>query len=408
MTESTITPVGNQGKSSESSFIPKSQAPCGNVNNESSFAPSVNNSSIHSETKKRKSPFAPKEVDQNESINRPSYITNSTFLSKSKETPSHMKNQFEPHSSQMEHSQNSQFAQISFNKLYPHESHCLMGIDTFNNCVVIFKDRIVNRVSIDELIFKNKSEVFTSFNEFCKWTNVGNSLIVTGGCKKMQVNTSFLLHINEKNEIEVENLPNMFDSRDRHNLVYLPDKNSVLACGGILKFSSEILDLKLRKWNKTPPLNNARANSTSLYYNNRYVYLIGGMYILLGEKRFSKLDSIEMLDVSKIGSSYVNVEISNYYLELKSLMGVFKVKEDKFLLFGGFDDKNIEASFEMELDPDTGMIKSISNSSLLPPKQETILNPQLLRISNDEVATFSKNFEVISFNFSENRFKCIA
>lgn len=311
-----------------------------------------------------------------------------------------------------DHNLNQQFEKPKFNEslfilnqLYPTINQKLIDIDPKRNCVVIYHENKVTTVPADQLILVNNIKEFSGFNVFSSSIQIGNTLFFTGGYIGNQIATSaFILSINQSNKIEIESLLNMYYPRDRHSLVYIHDKQSVLACGGPMQKTAEIFDLNIRRWKKIPNMNEARFNSSSIYYNSRYVYLIGGLNI-----NKICLNSIEVLDTNAIDLGFSLIDISNYSINLKTLMGVIQYSKGKFLIFGGSKDQDkTDTSFELELSPDSGKIISFTNSLIKPTEEAMIRSNQLLRVNNEELAAYNSKLEVLSFNFNSKKFSYVA
>lgn len=300
--------------------------------------------------------------------------------------------------------QNLNAVHAPLNQLYPNVNEYLLGINTKKSCVVLYENNTLTAIPVNELTLKNKFKEFSYFNKNCSWIQMGNSLFVSGGETITQIDTaSYILTVNQNKTIELDHLPNMYYPRDRHSLVYIEDKHLILASGGVYQSSAEIFDLNTWKWKKISNLNHERMNSTSFYYNNRFVYLAGGAY---HSSKLVNLNSIEVLDTNYIDHGFSLIDLSNYSVDLRLLMGVIRIDKDKFLLFGGIEEVESDgSSFELGLNPETGKVDLLKKSWMATPNQNEFKSSQLLRVNNEEIAAFNSQFEVPGFNFKSKEFR---
>jgi hypothetical protein len=183
--------------------------------------------------------------------------------------------------------------------------------------------------------------------EYSKSINLGNSLLISGGQDQgKQIDSCYLLKVIPDRSyigyrVSVSKFFSLTNKRERHNLLLLRDRNSVIVCGGFYTKSTEIIDLNSNSsWMPMPLMRNERTNATMMYFNNRYVYCIGG-YEMVKENKGSNgiyLGSCETLDMnSPTQWNYINLDAIfslNFGL---CAMGCLEMSPNKFLLVGGFD-----------------------------------------------------------------------
>lgn len=166
----------------------------------------------------------------------------------------------------------------------------------------------------------------------CKYTNIGdNTIIITGGYLEATMsNKVFKLKIYNDLSAELTVLKSLKIARQSHNIIYLPEMNYIVVCGGQNCKASEFLNLSnpSNQWEDLPNLNKPRANAT-LFYLNNYLYCIGG-YNHLTEKYQSGYEMLNMNDLSKGWKEIVNDELG------MSTMGVVILNSNQVILVGGF------------------------------------------------------------------------
>ena len=195
-------------------------------------------------------------------------------------------------------------------------------------------------IKINQSNFQNSSDAFITFPEHSKYVNLGSSLLLTGGyINKQLINNCYLIvvgKLQDQYEVNVMNYGKMREGRERHNIIYLPDRNSVLVCSGFFNKGSEITDINSGEWKSTGTLNETRGNATIAYVNNRFVYVIGGYKINERQHGGMYHGNCEFLDLNNIMSGWTMINFANNTLKL-SAMGVIPLGDQYFLLCGGFD-----------------------------------------------------------------------
>lgn len=192
--------------------------------------------------------------------------------------------------------------------------------------------------------FQEPNKQFVSFPENGKCINLGSSLLITGGYINKELSSACYLLILSKNqktynaiqyEATVMNYGNMIEQRERHNIVFLPDKNKVIVCSGFFNSGSEVTDINSGIWKTIGKMNETRGNATIAYVNNRYIYVIGG-YKILGNKNGIYHGNAEYLDVNNLTLGWKQINFGDNMLK-NSAMGVINIDNNFLLLCGGFD-----------------------------------------------------------------------
>ena len=131
------------------------------------------------------------------------------------------------------------------------------------------------------------------------------------------------------------------EGRERHNLIYLPNKNYVLACGGFFSKSCEYSDIYRGNWELIAPMNKSRGNASMVYVNDRFIYIIGGFELRNDAPKGNYLNDLEIFDVNNFGNGWRLVNFANphkYNLKLTAL-GVVPISKTIFLICGGYDGR---------------------------------------------------------------------
>ena len=183
-----------------------------------------------------------------------------------------------------------------------------------------------------------------------RFVNLGQSVLLTGGMSKdmKPLLKCYLIGIIEndsserpKYSINISPYGDFKIGRERHNLIYLPNKNYVVACGGFLSKYCECSDIYKGNWETMPSMNKSRGNASMAYINNRYIYIMGGFELSYDSPKGNYLNDIEYFDINNFGNGWTNINFSNpygYNLSLTAL-GVVPITKNIFLICGGFDGK---------------------------------------------------------------------
>ena len=197
----------------------------------------------------------------------------------------------------------------------------------------LYKKSILN-INFKEINDYNKGFPFRA----SKFVNVNNSLYLTGGYdlnNKLIGYTYKIWYDIHDNKVLIKRLKDMKIKRDSHNIVYLPQKNSILVCSGNNELSAEILELSKEDnndWKRINNLNEVRQNATIFIANENFVYVIGGYDSPKGKY----LNSYEMIKIDFIENNvWKNFNFNNIDLAF-CCMGVIPKEKNSILLLGGY------------------------------------------------------------------------
>jgi len=183
-----------------------------------------------------------------------------------------------------------------------------------------------------------------------RYVNLGKSILLTGGIiRETELSKKcYLISLIENDlpnkpfyDININPYGDFQEWRERHNLIYLPDKNLVFACGGIISKTCEYTNIYKGYWESVSPLNKSRANASMAYINGRYIYIIGGFELKFGERLGNYLNNLEYFDIRdfKKGWKEINFKNSHKYDLSLTAMGVVQIAKNSFLICGGYDGK---------------------------------------------------------------------
>ena len=189
--------------------------------------------------------------------------------------------------------------------------------------------------------------ILNNINNFTAFCNAKGFLYISGGESEItndldktsiKYNDFFSLDLTklENDKLEINELPNLIESRTWHSMIYVPNKYIFIVGGSNIK-SVELYDIEEKKLTKDSELNEFRCECSLCLVNNMYLYAFFG-FILHQEYN----NSIERCNLLKENRKweYVNYEKSEG-IELKlSFFGISYFKDNELLLIGGNDNDN--------------------------------------------------------------------
>jgi hypothetical protein len=214
----------------------------------------------------------------------------------------------------------------------------------------------IQSVKISKFSFKDIDD--KSINDFppsnCKFVNIGGALLVTGGLEQQKPMSKCYILLVEKDKngqysCIIKPYAPMIDKRERHNLIYLPDKKMVMACSGFFTSTCEVTEIdKESKWTMKPTLNQSRANATMFYINNKYIFCLSGFTVIRDKGNY--LNSLEYIDLMN-DDKWTVMDLASLKSNLKlSAIGVIQERENKVLLLGGYDgEKYVNSIYSVEV-----------------------------------------------------------
>jgi hypothetical protein len=247
----------------------------------------------------------------------------------------------------------------------------IIGLRNNNTDILVYyKEKIhdlkFTKQYLNNTKFKDKSVTFPF--KHSKYVNIGESLVLTGGCpfENTSTNECLVIHASFRNGevvLSFSDFPTMIDKRERHNMIYLPNYKTILACCNFQTSTScEIIEISniQAQWKKINSLTEPRANATMAYVDNRWIYCLSGFKVLGNGGKY--LENYEVLDYSSPGKRWVQYSFNTDMRRMSlSAMGVIPYTEDRVLIIGGYDgQKYVNECFTIEFS--NGEIKSTSDN----------------------------------------------
>jgi len=305
---------------------------------------------------------------------------------------------------------------LSLFRRFNSEYELMISLKQKSSELVIFdtKTKVFKQVKINNSNFIDTSNAFTTFPDNSRYVNLGTSILITGGYKDRQ-STSFcyLMLFSKKNtqsneyEINIMSYPNMIEARERHNVIHLKDKDSVLVCSGFFNQNAEITNMNNNTWKSLPKLNDIRANAALSYINQRYIYCFSGFKIN-DVKVGQYLNSVDILDLNDTSKGWTLVNFDNMNINLKlCAMGIINLTETSMLLCGGYDGSQYKNDVYKVDTKENGIAKVERIESTLPGNYIFIHNA-FMRSENLSY-NYDLQLNLISYNpmSTENQFKVI-
>ena len=223
----------------------------------------------------------------------------------------------------------------------------------FNYELIIFlkEDKIFAYNEKNGLFSLQLNENLKLVPEKSRFVNLGQSVLLTGGkTKENKVSKKcYLIALFENNSskeslytFNISIYQDLQEGRERHNLIFLPDKNYVFACGGFFSKSCEYTNLYKGNWELIASMNKKRGNASMAYINNSIIYIIGGFELENSLSPGNYLDDIEYFDINNFKNGWKTIKFLNsnkYNLGLTAL-GIVPISKSIFLICGGYDGKN--------------------------------------------------------------------
>jgi hypothetical protein len=284
----------------------------------------------------------------------------------------------------------------------------IIGIKPKSDEIIIFDPRkqAFKSEKINKGNFQDPTKIFTTFPDNCRYVNLYSSILITGGYLNRQVTSNcYILVLSPKDynsyDISIIQYGNMIESRERHNIINLPDRNMVLVCSGFFNKNVEMTDLNVGTWTQFAPLNEIRANATIAYINKKFVFILGGFKI--NDKQQGEYqNSYEVLNLDKKGDGWKLFSFDQFGSIKLSAMGVINVNENTLLLCGGYDGAQYKTDvYKMEVDNQA--VKKYEKVTNLPSNLIFIHNG-FMRI-DDFGYNYDLNMNIVIYNPKENSFK---
>jgi hypothetical protein len=183
-----------------------------------------------------------------------------------------------------------------------------------------------------------------------RFVNLGQSALLTGGMtpeNKASVKCYLVgliendSSMNPNYSVNVTAYGDFKEGRERHNLLYCPNKNFVFACGGFYSKSCEYTDVYRGNWELISPMNKSRGNASMAYVNDRFIYIMGGFELSSDIPKGNYLNDLEYFDINNFGNGWRIINFANphgFNMSLTAL-GVVPINKNIFLICGGYDGR---------------------------------------------------------------------
>ena len=294
----------------------------------------------------------------------------------------------------------------------------LIYIKIHSNILIVFNPNLEMRyLKITKNNFENPSESFINFPDNSKYVNLGNSIVLTGGfINRNLINSCYLIVINknennEEYDIKIKSFGKMKNARERHNIIYLPDKKIVLVCSGFYNKGSEYTEIDKIEWKNIGEMNEERGNATIAYINKRYIFVIGGFKVVDNKKSKNNgfyHGNYEYLDFLNLNNGWIQREFNNISIQI-SVMGVIHINNNQLIVCGGFDGKQKNIVYKIDCS-DVNYI-NVEKMNITLPENCIFIHNNFIQIENDfynlELNGYCVKFSPENMEFSINKDKLL-
>ena len=216
-----------------------------------------------------------------------------------------------------------------------------------NKLLGALEDESTGKVEIEfKRAFGDKNIQLNEFTEGGAFCNYEKNLYFTGGKEKQKGIGKIFLKVSFQNDsiIKLSKMPNMTYSHWNHSMI--SNENYIFVIGGYNSNKCECFNLKTLQWESMPNLNSDERQRPMLVIYKDY------LYAFMGYTQFNILDSIERINISKLGKSkWEKVSISNPdKLNLKFYgAGIYKQGGDLYFIGGKVGRGYAEFDYKNEI-----------------------------------------------------------
>jgi hypothetical protein len=268
----------------------------------------------------------------------------------------------------------------SFLIMYPiFESNYILGA---------FADESTGRAEVDfEKAFGEKDIHIKAFPQGGAFCNYEKYLFFTGGQEKQKgVGKIFLrITINAERETKAKmvKMPSMLHPHWNHSMI--SNGNYIFVIGGYNTNKCEAFNLRTLKWEAMPDLISPERQKATLAIYGDY------LYAFMGQTQFNVLDSVERINIKKLGSSnWENVIYSNPNKVNTKFYGagVYIVKGQLFFLGGKLGLGDDQSDFKSEIYRFKFDTNEFLNTDICYNGKINFIENEFHHISDDNVGNF--------------------
>ena len=268
----------------------------------------------------------------------------------------------------------------SFLIMYPiFESNYILGA---------FADESTGRAEVDfEKAFGEKDIQLKAFPQGGAFCNYEKYLFFTGGQEKQKgVGKIFLrITINAERETKAKmvKMPSMLYPHWNHSMI--SNGNYIFVIGGYNTNKCEAFNLRTLKWEAMPDLISPERQKATLAIYGDY------LYAFMGQTQFNVLDSVERINIKKLGSSnWENVIYSNPNKVNTKFYGagVYIVKGQLFFLGGKLGLGDDQSDFKSEIYRFKFDTNEFLNTDICYNGKINFIENEFHRMSDDNVGNF--------------------
>ena len=268
----------------------------------------------------------------------------------------------------------------SFLIMYPiFESNYILGA---------FADESTGRAEVDfEKAFGEKDIQLKAFPQGGAFCNYEKYLFFTGGQEKQKgVGKIFLrITINAERETKAKmvKMPSMLYPHWNHSMI--SNGNYIFVIGGYNTNKCEAFNLRTLKWEAMPDLISPERQKATLAIHGDY------LYAFMGQTQFNVLDSVERINIKKLGSSnWENVIYSNPNKVNTKFYGagVYIVKGQLFFLGGKLGLGDDQSDFKSEIYRFKFDTNEFLNTDICYNGKINFIENEFHHISDDNVGNF--------------------
>ena len=251
-----------------------------------------------------------------------------------------------------------------------------------------FGDESSGRTQVDfEKAFGEKDiqlKVFPQGGAFC---NYEKYLFVTGGQEKQKgIGKLFLrvtIDVERETKARMVKMPSMLYSHWNHSMI--SNGNYIFVIGGYNSNKCEAFNLRTLKWEVMPELNSPERQCAILAIYGDY------LYAFMGHNQFTVLDSVERINIKKLGSSNWEIIAFSNPNNVNTRFygaGVYIVQGQIFFLGGKLGLGNEDSDFKTEIYRFKFDTNEFLNSELVYNGKITFIENEFHHISQDNVGNF--------------------